>query len=85
MKNNKNPFIGPQAFQIEDKDRFFGRENEIYELVSLIFAHPVILLYGQSGTGKTSLLSAGVIPEIRKEEFNVLPIIRESLLDKKLL
>ena len=83
MKNIRNPFVGPQSFQTEDKERFFGRESEIYELVSLIFAHPIILLYGQSGTGKTSLLNAGVIPEIRKEKFEVLPTIRVSLLNRK--
>ena len=52
----------------EDKDEaiFFGRERETQQLVSLIHAHRLTLLYGASGVGKTSLLLAGVLPKLER-------------------
>jgi hypothetical protein len=47
-----------------DAKIFFGREQEIQTLTSLIHAHRLVLLYGISGTGKTSLLLAGVVPRL---------------------
>jgi len=73
---NRNPYPGPRPFEPEESGIFFGREREVRELVSLITAHRVVLLYAQSGAGKTSLLNAGVIPFLTKEGFEVLPITR---------
>lgn len=56
------PYVGPRPFVREDASVFFGRDREAKELLSLIIAHPVVLLYSQSGAGKTSLLNARVIP-----------------------
>jgi outer membrane protein assembly factor BamB len=71
------PFIGPRPFTREDRDRFFGRTREILDLASLVIAHPIVFLYGQSGTGKTSLVHAGLIPKLEVEEgFIVLPVVR---------
>src|SRR5918993_2728556 len=71
------PYIGPRPFEQSDKDIFFGRTQEANELVSLITAHAVVLLYAQSGGGKTSLVKAGLIPLLMEEEnFNVLPPMR---------
>jgi hypothetical protein len=71
------PFIGPRPFAREHQDRFFGRKRETRELASLVIAHSIVLLYGQSGTGKTSLLNAGLIRKLEAEEgFVVLPVVR---------
>ena len=71
------PYIGPRPFEQTDRDIFFGRTQEANELVSLITAHPVVLLYAQSGGGKTSLVKAGLIPLLVDEEhFRVLPPMR---------
>ena len=50
-----NPYPGPRPFESEESEIFFGRAREVRELVSLITAHRVVLLYAQSGAGKTSL------------------------------
>jgi uncharacterized repeat protein (TIGR02543 family) len=71
-----NPYPGPRPFESEESGIFFGREREVSELVSLITAHRTVLLYAQSGAGKTSLLNAGVIPLLTKEDFEVLPVAR---------
>lgn len=70
------PYVGPRPFQREDQELFFGRADESNDLVSLITAHPIVLLYAQSGAGKTSLLNARVIPMLEQEEFDVLGPLR---------
>ncbi len=72
-----NPFIGPIAFERGYDARFFGRARETLELVSYVFSQPVVLVYSPSGAGKSSLINAGVIPELeRKHGFQVLPVAR---------
>ncbi len=73
---NRNPYPGPRPFEREEQKLFFGREREKRELRSLITAHQAVLLYAQSGAGKTSLLNAGFIPVLEKEGFEVLPLAR---------
>ena len=67
-----SPFVGPRPFETEDRERFFGRTRELEELFSLIIAHRAILVYAQSGAGKTSLLKAGVIPRLVEQAYKVL-------------
>ena len=67
-----SPFVGPRPFEKEDSDRFFGRTRETEELLSLIIAHRAVLVYAQSGAGKSSLLRAGVIPRLEDQQFQVL-------------
>jgi WD40 repeat protein len=50
---------------------FFGRDREANNLLSLIIAHPVVLLYAQSGAGKTSLLNARVAPLLEEQNSEV--------------
>ncbi len=65
----QNPWPGLRAFLEADQQFFFGREQETAELVSLVGRAPVTVLYGQSGLGKTSLLQAGVFPELKKLDY----------------
>jgi hypothetical protein len=71
-----SPFVGPRPFEARDGKLFFGRKREIEELLSLIIAHRTVLVYAQSGAGKTSLLKAGVIPLLERRSFKVLPPAR---------
>src|SRR4051812_18872710 len=73
---NAEPFVGPRPFEKEDRDRFFGRTRELEELLSLIIAHRAVLVYAQSGAGKTSLLKAGVLPRLEQQGYTVLPPAR---------
>jgi len=56
------PYVGPRPYERADSHLFFGRGREAEEILSLVIAHPIVLLYAQSGAGKTSLLNARVIP-----------------------
>jgi YVTN family beta-propeller protein len=80
-KIKENPFVGPRPFgrNPEDQLLFFGRTYETEEILTLILSHQLILIYAQSGTGKTSILNANVIPELEKEGFKVLPTARVGI------
>ncbi len=67
----KKPYVGPSPFEEKDEAIFFGRDREKKDLCSLVIAHGEVLLFAQSGAGKSSLLNAGVIPLLRKRGFNV--------------
>jgi hypothetical protein len=69
-----NPYVGPRS--LRRADGIYGRDREIRELRASIVAHRIVLLYSQSGAGKTSLIEAGLYPELRELEFQVFPTIR---------
>jgi Novel STAND NTPase 1 len=73
---DQNPYVGPRPFEPGDAGRFFGRRREVRELLSLVIAHRVVLLYAASGAGKSSLLNAGLIPSLLAKGFQVLPPAR---------
>jgi WD40 repeat protein len=73
-ESRPNPYIGPRSFQLGEK--MYGRDREIEEILDLLIAERIVLLYSPSGTGKTSLVQASLIPRLREEGFEVLPIIR---------
>lgn len=58
-----------QSFTESDKELFFGRKIEIEELLIKIHKYNIVGLFGESGTGKTSLINAGLIPNFKKEGF----------------
>lgn len=55
-----SPFKFLDAYQKEEKDIFFGREQETEILYQMTFDTRLLLVYGASGTGKTSLVQAGL-------------------------
>jgi WD40 repeat protein len=59
-----NPYVGPRPFEEAERDRFFGRDEEIRILAGLVMSRRASLLFAQSGAGKSSLLRAGLIPEL---------------------
>ena len=57
---SREPFKFLDAYTREDGDIFFGREAEVEELHSRLFQSRLLLVYGPSGTGKTSLIQCGL-------------------------
>jgi AAA ATPase domain len=69
-----NPYKGLLAFHETDGDRFFGRDPQIKELWEKFrslhedeSATRLLTIYGPSGSGKSSLVRAGLIPELARE------------------
>lgn len=60
----KIPFMGLDYFKKEDASLFFGRTSEIFKLCKSVSNFGLILLYGQSGVGKSSLINAGILPRL---------------------
>ena len=58
-------FIGMDSFRESESHAFKGRDEEIKILSRKISAYPIMLLVGDSGIGKTSLIRAGLIPYLR--------------------
>jgi hypothetical protein len=63
----EHPWLGLESFHEETRAFFFGREAEIAELLLRLRSQPLLVLYGRSGLGKTSVLTAGLIPRLRAE------------------
>jgi len=72
-----NPYVGPRAFQRGEV--LYGRDREVMELLDLLIAERIVLLYSMSGAGKTSLIQAALLPQLEREGFKVLPPMRVSL------
>lgn len=60
-------YPGTQPFSTGQQHLFFGREEDIARLYRLVKTQPLTVLYGKSGLGKSSLLNAGLIPEVVAE------------------
>jgi tetratricopeptide (TPR) repeat protein len=64
-------YPGSLPFQDNDIDRllFFGREEETQSLLHTVLVENLVVLFAKSGMGKTSLLNAGLMEPLRKQEF----------------
>jgi WD40 repeat protein len=61
----REPFVGLQAYTSREVHLFFGREQQTDDLVALLRETPFVLVAGSSGSGKSSLVLAGLVPAFR--------------------
>jgi WD40 repeat protein/energy-coupling factor transporter ATP-binding protein EcfA2 len=59
------PYLGLAPFQPGDAERFFGRERLVNDVVTRLARQRFLAVFGASGSGKSSLLRAGLLPAIR--------------------
>ena len=73
-----NPWAGLASYEdpqnAEYDLKFCGRDDDSYDVARLVMGNVFVTLYGKSGIGKTSLLNAGVFPELREEGFTPLSV-----------
>ena len=73
-----NPWAGLASYKdpatTEHQLQFCGRDDETFDVAKLIAGNTFVTLYGKSGIGKTSLLNAGVFPELREECYTPLSL-----------
>jgi len=62
------PFKGLKFFQEEDAPLYFGREKAAGDLLEAVLRNPVVTLAGVSGSGKSSLARAGLLPRLRRRK-----------------
>ncbi|NES18387.1 MAG: tetratricopeptide repeat protein [Symploca sp. SIO3E6] len=63
----KCPYQGLFAFQEKQAEFFFGRSKFTNDLVQAVGKQPLVAVVGASGSGKSSLVLAGLLPRLRKE------------------
>ncbi len=70
---SRYPGTRPFSDSPDDVARFFGRDAEAEELYLRVLSVPLLVQFGSSGLGKTSLLQAGLFPRLRQKPF--LPVM----------
>jgi WD40 repeat protein/serine/threonine protein kinase len=74
-----NPYKGLKAFQESDASDFYGRESLVQSLMTrMVEFHPLqrfLAVVGPSGSGKSSVVRAGLLPAIRRGDVQGLPIL----------
>jgi WD40 repeat protein len=84
LPRDRLPYPGILAFEQEDAAIFFGRDEEVREVIDRLVTPRgqggarLVLIIGASGSGKSSLLKAGVLPQLarRRKQWAVLPTVR---------
>ncbi|MFE0253996.1 trypsin-like peptidase domain-containing protein [Streptomyces sp. NPDC059010] len=65
------PYRGLEPFREEDAEFFYGREADVRRVTDAVLRHPVVTVVGASGSGKSSLVRAGLLPELRARGYSV--------------
>lgn len=61
-----SPYKGLLAYQSDDADDFFGRDTDVAALLARVAATRLLAVVGASGSGKSSLVRAGLLPTLRR-------------------
>ena len=80
----KSPFKFLDSYTKDDRDIFFGREREIEELYHRVFESKIMLVYGVSGTGKSSLIHCGLANKFSETDWLPLVIRRGENINESL-
>jgi len=63
LVSSSRPYKYLDSYAEMDSDLFCGRANNVSELIGSIIGNEAVVLFGNSGVGKTSLLEAGIAPK----------------------
>jgi len=78
LSNKPNPYIGLGVFDEKSADQFYGREEALRILLEKIKRHPIVFIIGPIGSGKSSLVTAGLLPLLAAgtgREWTILPTV----------
>lgn len=71
------PYQGLQPFEKEQEIFFFGRNKQVKEIFRKLNEKPFVALIGASGSGKSSVVRAGLIPRLNKDS-DLIPRLKED-------
>ncbi|HTG44941.1 MAG TPA: hypothetical protein VK633_10455, partial [Verrucomicrobiae bacterium] len=66
MTDRVVPYPGLRPFDEKDRAIFFGREAQMVSVLAMLEEQQFVAVVGSSGSGKSSLILAGVIPAVRE-------------------
>jgi tetratricopeptide (TPR) repeat protein len=72
------PYIGLRPYNVGDRDLFYGRDRQSRDVSELWQNSRLLVLHGSPGVGKTSIVQAGVIPQLDHTTIDVLPVAHVS-------
>ena len=64
IKARSNPFPGLRPFEYKESDLFFGRDGQVEKMIAALFTNHFLAVVGASGSGKSSLVRAGLLPAL---------------------
>ena len=79
LNKKNNPYLGLNAFDTSDADLYYGRQTLTEELIQFVKANALTIVLGPSGTGKSSLVRAGLLPKLKadpEQTWEILPVMR---------
>ena len=79
-----SPFKFLDSYNANDGSMFFGRENETEDLYQKVFQSKLLLVYGASGTGKSSLINCGLANKFMSSDWLPIHIRRVGNINKSL-
>src|SRR4051794_8027386 len=82
MKQYPFKFLDP--YNKDDAKFFSGRDEEIAQLYVMVFQSPILLVYGASGTGKTSLIQCGLASMFASHDWMALTVRRGGDINQSL-
>ena len=65
LNSSNNPFVGLRPFESDESLLFFGRQTQTMEILQRLHQYHFVAVTGGSGSGKSSLIKAGVIPRLK--------------------
>lgn len=65
LSSSSNPFVGLRPFETDESLLFFGRQAQTMEILQRLHQYHFVAVTGGSGSGKSSLIKAGVIPRLK--------------------
>lgn len=69
---NSYRYPGPRPFEENDINLFFGRDKDKKNLLTFISVEQMLVVFSKSGLGKSSLINAAIIPELRKKNYEII-------------
>ena len=61
-----SPFPGTRPYSEIETTNFYGRERETQDVLDILKRYKLVTICGENGSGKSSLIQAGIIPKLRK-------------------
>jgi len=76
-------YLGVKPFTTEERNLFFGRDEDIEKLFKVIELEKLVVLYGKSGYGKSSLINAGLKPVLSENNYHLIYVRFGSYSDEQ--